>query len=222
MNKVAVLFLFFFVLTSTCKAQSKQPKPSKFFIAAGYGLAGSFSVRSYTEVPPFPTVKYREFFKKNFIGAALNTSIGYRLNKKYELQAGMHYQSFNRHAEAADTLVGVVVSVNTNIQDRNYIYFVGLHRNFEATKHILSPGIGLYVIDIRQQSIKYGYGIPNFVSVHESQKGDLSEAGVFADLSYEYKFQPKVNLGFKLQLYYTATASYFESFSLFPFVKIKI
>lgn len=220
MKTILILLLSTIGVQHICKAQNKQPKSSKISLTASYGLAGSFFVKSYAEKFPFPTVRNREFNKKNFIGNALNAAIGYRISNNYELKAGIQFQNFTRRAKATDTISNVVVNRNTTIHDRNYMYFVGIFRIFENQKYILSPGIGVYYLDPRQQSIGYGYGIPNYVGIYESQNGDLEEAGIFAELSYEYKFQPKVNLGIKLQGYYTATASYFESVAFLPFVKI--
>jgi hypothetical protein len=218
-NLNAVLLVLLLLYFDHSQAQQIEKK-SKFFLTAGYGLAGSFFVRSYQETLPFPSAPYRAFFKKNFIGNALNSALGMRLGKRYELKAGINYQHFTRHVKATDTIVGVVISLNTTIHHRDYMYFVSVHRLYEKRKHLIFTGLGIYYLNPRQETIEYGYGIPNFVSISEPRGKYLEEGGVLADVAYEYKFQPKVNLGIRTQFYYTASADILESFTLFPFIKI--
>jgi hypothetical protein len=215
-----VLAFALLLVATTSSAQEGSQKKSKFFLTAGYGLAGSFFVRSYEEGLPFPSRGYRAFFKKNFIGPALNGAIGVRLGKKYELKAGITHQRFSRYINAKDTLSSVVINLNSTIQHRDYIYFASLNRMFDKRNHIFTTGIGLYYLNPRQQEIEYGYGMPSFITISESKNGALAEGGVFAEAAYEYKFQPKVNVGIRGQFYYTLSAGYAESVALFPFIKI--
>jgi hypothetical protein len=63
---------------------------------------------------------------------------------------------------------------------------------------------------------------PGFVGDVEPEYKDShsEEGGAFIEFAYEYKFQPKVNIGVKTQFYYTITAAYAESITLFPYIKL--
>lgn len=216
---IFLLFLNTLLFHNKCEAQQKQ---QKFSISAGYGLAGSFFVSQYVESLPFPSNNYGNFSKKNFIGSSQEFSIGYRLNKNYELNAGIDFQHFERRVKASDTLASVNIYIDKTLQERNYIYFANLSRVFERKKDLFHAGLGLYYIRYRSESIEYGTGIPNFYSNYEARYDNSKEeeGGAFVELAYEYKFQPRVNIGIKTQFYYTISIASAESITLFPYVKI--
>jgi len=215
------IFLFSLFLLSNLKSKAQQ-KEKKIFISAGYGLAGSFSVKSYIESLPFPSAQYGKFAKKNFIGNAQQFNVGYRLSKNYQLNAGIHFQRFTRRVKATDTLLSVVIYLDNAIFEKNYIYFANVSRVFERKKQLFYAGLGLYYIRSQSEQIEYGRGIPNFFSNYESRfdNSRAEEGGSFVEFAYEYKFQPRVNIGIKGQFYYTLSAGYAESVALFPYVKI--
>lgn len=220
--KIPLSFFFSLLfLLYNLKSKSQQVK-QKFSIAAGYGLAGSFGVSQYVESLPFPSNNYGKFSKKNFIGSSQQFSIGYRFNKNYELNAGIDFQHFKRRVKASDTLASVVIYIDKTLQERNYIYFANLSRVFERKKDLLHAGLGLYYIRYQSESIEYGTGIPNFYSNYEARYDNSKEeeGGAFVELAYEYKFQPKVNIGIKTQFYYTISLASAESITLLPYVKI--
>lgn len=221
-NSIFIIFILLFFLNENCLSQSINKQKSKFFLSAGYGLAGSFFVRSYTESLPFPSSTYRNFSKKRFIGNSQDLNIGYRLNKKYDISAGINFQHFTRKVKATDTLASVVIYLDNTIHERNYMYFINVHRIFEEKKHLFLTGIGIYYFRIQSESIEYGKGIPNFYSNYEAnyQNSKAEEAGAFVEFAYEYKFQPKVNIGLKTQFYYTISTATAESVTLFPYIKI--
>lgn len=87
--KILLIFIIFIATSGTaCIAQTKEVKPSKIFLSAGYGLAGSFFVRSYDEALPLPSSGYTAFFKKNFIGTAQDLAIGIHLKRNVDVKLG--------------------------------------------------------------------------------------------------------------------------------------
>lgn len=189
----------------------------KIFLSAGYGLAGSFFVKSYNEFSPLPG--NATFYKKNFIGVSQNIGIGLNIKHNYQIQFGFNFQHFTRHINVQQTLNDVVIYLDHTIHHRDYIWYAGVNKNFEKNKHIFSPGLGVYYLRPKQEEVEI---YTRFFSDIERgyKKYNLEEGGVYAEFAYEYKFQPKVNLGIKTQFYYTATAGYAESITLFPYIKI--
>lgn len=219
--------LFIFLLFSfKSKAQNKVPDSSKnkIFITAGYGLAGGIFVIGYAEQPPFASGQYRAFYNKNFIGSAQNLSIGFKINQFYEIKTGINYQHFTRRIKSIDTLQTVVINLDNTIHSRDYMFFASLDRKLERKKHMVAAGLGVYYLMYQAQFIEYGVGIPNFYVDRESRFDDgyNAEGGVLVEISYEYKFQPRVSLGIRGQFYYTMSVWSSESVTLFPFIKIGI
>lgn len=216
---IYLLPVCFLIFNTNCVAQQKQ---SRFSVTAGYGLAGSFFVREYYETLPFPSGQYRKFSKKNFIGNGQEFSIGYKISKNYELNAGIHFQHYTRKVKALDTLMSVVLFLNNTIDERNYIYFAKILREIKSKKSLFHAGLGLYYIRPQSESIEYGVGIPNFYSDYEARYDNSKEeeGGALVEFNYEYKFQPRVNIGVKTQFYYTLSTWSAESITVFPYVKI--
>ena len=215
--------IFFYLLCllhfNTCFSQSdsKHNQPTKFFITAGYGIAGSFFVNSYEEFSPMP--QSRIFQKKNFIGAAQNVALGLSLKKNWEVRLGLNYQHFTKWINSVDTLNGVQVVFDHDIHHRDYMWFAAADKKLNADHSLFLFGLGAYYLVSKTQTI--GIYTRNVVSREQIWKGlDNGELGLFAEFAYEYKFQPKVNFGIKTQFYYTLTAAYAESFTLFPYIKI--
>jgi hypothetical protein len=215
-------FLFIFLLFSTTAFSQSKEEKNKISISGSYGMAGSFFVRSFQEVLPFPSGNYRAFLKKRFIGNAQNFTIGYRLKDNYEIKAGINSQHFTRRVKATDTLQSVIIRLDNTIHHRDYMYFTSLHKAFERKKYFLSTGLGLYYLRDQDETIEYGPGIPNYYSNYESnyRNSKAEEGGIFAEFAYEYKFQPKVNIGVKAQFYFTASAGTAESVTLLPYIRI--
>lgn len=198
-----------------CAAQTKEKASSKFFLSTGYGLAGSFFVRSYQESLPFPSSGYKAFFKKNFIGNAQNIAFGIHLKKKIDLKVGLNFQHFTRQINSKDTLSGVLIYLDHTIHHRNYIWYASINKKYPKREHQFSWGLGLYYIRSQQEEVEISP--PRF---YQNLERNLEEAGSFIELAYEYKFQPKVNIGIKTQFYYTISTGEPESVTLFPFIKI--
>jgi hypothetical protein len=100
------------------------------------------------------------------------------------------------------------------------MWLASLAKKFDHKNYILASGVGLYYLLPKQEEVEIFY--PNyFANIERDQKNsNLNEGGIFIELAYEYKFQPKVNIGLKSQFYYTLTGGYAESVALFPYVKI--
>ncbi|RPD44213.1 hypothetical protein [Paracnuella aquatica] len=212
---IGILFLANF-----CHSQEIN---SRFHIDAGYGLAGSFFVRTVTEMPPFEAPGYREFSRKKFVGNAQNISIGYRLNERYLLKGGIHYQHFTRRVQVNQMLGPVSLTIDKSIHHRDYMYYGGINRLYLKKKAVLSGGLGLYFLASKMENIQFGSGNPSFYNNYETTLNNSPknlEMGAFSEFSYEYKFQTKVNLGVKAQFYFTVSAMYAESVALLPFIKI--
>ena len=222
--KYLSIICLFVSLNSFAQKKEEDQKKDKIFITAGYGLVGSFFVTGFQETLPFQSGNYRAFFNKKFIGNAQNASIGFRLNSPYEIKAGMNYQHFTKRVKANDTLRSVMIYLDNTIHHRDYMFFASLDRIFETKKNLFSFGLGLYYIRSQDQSIEYGTGIPDFFinKEYNYKNSNEEEGGAFVEFSYEYKFQPRVSLGIRSQYYYTMSAWYAESITLFPYVKIGI
>lgn len=67
-------------IIDNCFAQDQKDKDPQFFFSAGYGLVGSFFVRTVEEFTPIP--QHKIFYKKKFIDAAQNAAFGYSFIKK--------------------------------------------------------------------------------------------------------------------------------------------
>lgn len=218
-----ILYLITFLLCTIpafSQISDQQEKKSKFFVTAGYGLAGSFFVRSYDEFAPFQ--RYKTFYKKSFVGVAQNIAVGINLKKNYTLKAGLNYEHFTRKVKSNDTINGVNIKLDHTIDHRNYMWFGGVNKLYQNKKHIFSPGLGLYYLRPVQEEVEVYY--PNYVGDVERnfKNSSLEEAGVFGELEYEYIFQSKVHLGIKTQFYYTASSGEAESIALYPFIRIML
>lgn len=222
MKNYFYIFALLLFVSGQAVSQNIDKRESRLSFSFGYGASGGFSATGYFETPPFPTAQYRDFSRKNFIGNAKEFNIGYRLNKAYELNAGLSLQSFTRRVRAMDTLSTVVVRIDNTIHDRNSIFYATLCRLFESQNSIIRFGLGIYYIRPKSESIEYGLGIPTFFSNYEARYDNsrFEEAGSLVEAAYEYKFQPKVNIGIKTQFFYTISAGYSESVTLLPYIKI--
>lgn len=209
---IYVLAIFSLLVASQAGAQNR------FFINAGYGLAGSFFVRSYDEFNPLQGSKV--FYKKHFAGVAQNAAIGLHLKKNWDVKAGINYQHFTRKIQSLDTINYIVVNFDHDIHHRDYMWYSSVSKSIDTRKHFWGFGLGLYYLLPKQEEVEIVKPV-YIASVERNQKNSrLNEAGSFAEVFYEYRFQPKVNLGIRGQFYYTVSAGYAESVTLFPFVKI--
>ena len=221
MKKVILLLLLTvsFLITFSQHTQKKEPTKPKFFLTAGYGLAGSFFVTGVSEFNPSPQSK--TFAKNNFIGNGQNIALGLRLKKGYQFNLGLTYQHFTRHIKTTEQYNNLQVYFDHDIHHRDYIWYASVNKNLTslAKKSQFNAGLGIYYIVALDQAIELYTGY--VLDYEKVWKGSYNgEAGVFAEFAYEYKFQPRVNLGIKTQFYYTATAAYAESVTLYPYIRI--
>ena len=214
--KLFLIFIFTSLISIAGNAQDSTH--GKFFITTGYGLAGSFFVRSYDEF--IPTSNYKIYQKKNFIGNAQNAAIGYKLRNNWDVRFGINFQHFTRHIDTRDTLSGVLLINYGTIHHRDYMWYGSVHKSYHRKKHALSGGMGLFYFRPKQQEIDIIQ--PRFYSNIERDihRGNLEEGGAFIEFAYEYDFQPKVKLGVKTQFYYTLSTGTPESVTLMPTIKI--
>jgi hypothetical protein len=217
MEKWCFLILVVFI-SAESRSQNFENGSGNFFVTAGYGLAGSFFVRSYDEFAPLP--QYKTFYKKRFLGVSQSASVGLNLKKNWDINMGINFQQFTRKVRSRDTLSNVYINLDHTIHHRDYIWFVSANKKIDYQKSLFSFGLGGYYLRPKQEEISIYY--PSFFENIERnyQNSRLEEGGVFIDFAYEYKFQSKVNLGIKTQFYYTVTAGYAESITLLPYVKI--
>jgi hypothetical protein len=219
-NKIRCLIILL-LLSAQTFSQNTKNNEKRFFLSGGYGLAGSFFVRSYQEWAPSPG--YRAFFKKNFIGTAQNIALGVAFKKKYELRVGLNFQHFTRQIELKNTTNNVTIDLDHTIHHRDYMWFGSVDKNFPKGNHIFSFGLGIYYLRPKQEEVELFSGSNSslFTNIERDYNNSrLEEAGAFIEAAYEYRFQPKVNLGIKTQFYYTISAGYAESITLIPYVKI--
>jgi len=140
-------FLFFLLIDF----ESKGQEGGKFFISVGYGLAGSFFVRSYDEFAPLP--RYKTFYKKKFLGVAQNALIGLNVGNNWEIKAGINFQRFTRKIQSKDTLYNVTIILDHTIQHRNYIWFGAVNKKFYKKKNLFALGLGLYYLRPKQEVV---------------------------------------------------------------------
>lgn len=141
------------------------------------------------------------------------------MKKNIDIKFGYQYQRFSRHVQVEDTLSGVGLSLDHQIYHINNIWSGGINKSYIRKKSLLSWGGGLFYIRPEQEEVEI---FSNFIIDRErNQKNSrLNDGGAFAELAYEYKFQPKVDIGIKGQVWFILSGSYFDSVALFPFIKL--
>lgn len=217
MKIFSIIIISFIASRGICIAQAKEAKPSKIFLSTGFGAAGSFYVRDYDEALPFPSSYYKAFFKKNFVGIAREIAIGLHLKKNIDLKIGFNHQRFTRKVYVNDTLSrGVGLFLDNRIQHADNMWFGGMAKNYNREKSQFSWGTGIFFWSAQQQTVEI---FTNYI-IDQEFNGRLDELGAYAELAYEYKFQPKVNIGLKAQVWYIVSGSYFNTVALFPFIKL--
>lgn len=132
---------------------------------------------------------------------------------------GFNRQRFTRKVYINDTLSGVGLFLDNRIQHVDNIWFGGIAKNYNRGKMQFSWGAGLFMVTPQQQTVEV---YSNFIIDREdnAKNSRLNEGGTYGELAYEYKFQPKVNIGIKGQVWFILSGSYFESVALFPFIKL--
>lgn len=220
-----ILCIIFLVILNTLYLTASPQKPEKkdrFYITAGYGFSGSFFVRSYSESSPIQSSK--NFYKKNFIGEAKNFTVGLNLNRNYTLYLGINFQTFRKKIKFEDYAnPSTSINFDHDIYHKDYMWLGGIGKKILNKKNVLIPSIGIFYSRSKQNEIDiYPINGVYFVeNVERNYKNSgLEEAGAFVDFSYEYTFQPKVNLGIKTQFYYNISSGTAESITLLPYIKV--
>ncbi len=208
----SLFIIIFFALFITNAFSQENTISKKFSFTAGYGMAGSFFVRSYDEGQG-PTSA--AFYKKNFIGSNLSFGVGYNTGIRSEISLRYTRQQFARWVHYNNNYV----VLNTAIRHINNMYDFIYSRKFKQKNNDWKYGIGIYYIRPQQQEIDV---YPNAIVVEErNQKYNrLNELGAVGEISYEYQFQPRVLIGTRIQYYHNITAGYAESVTFYPYIKI--
>lgn len=214
LSKSASIFLML-IASLTCLSQPQSR--GRFSIITGYGLAGSFVVRSYPEINPIQGAK--SYAKKKFIGNNQFFTISYSLKNSWSINLGYTFQHFTRHIDTNDTLTGVFVYNYQTLHERNYIFSLNVGKNWNIKKNEIGGGLGFYYIRPKSERVDI---YPRSFADYEVdfKRNNEEEGGFFAEFSYEYHFQPKVNLGIKTQFYFTASTGEAEAITLSPYIKI--
>jgi hypothetical protein len=118
-----------------------------------------------------------------------------------------------------NTLAGVGLFINHRIQHVDNSWFAGIAKNYVRAKSQVSWGAGLYYWTGQLHTVQIfrEYIIDREIIMKGSYNGDI---GAYAELGYEYQFQPKVNLGIKGPFFWIVSGSYASSVALFPFIKL--
>jgi hypothetical protein len=210
--KLIYIILAGFISTENF-GQSGEIK-NKLSVQFGYGTAGSFFVRSYEE-NQLPTIK--SFYKKKFIGTNINFGVKYIVAKKSDLSLNFTRQAFARkifYSNNSDIYVDAIIRHFNNIFE-----FLYSRKLMDKTKSVFYTGIGVYYFTMQQEEVDVGPG--GIIWEERNFKNSmLEEGGILIEASYEYKFQPKVNIGIKTQFYYTISTGEPESITLCPYVRI--
>jgi len=216
MKNIFFLLPFLLLLRGECISQAK---PSRFFLSTGYGLGGSLFSTSYDEATPSDSLGYSAFLNKKFIGAAQEIAVGVHLKRNVDIKLGYNRQRFTRHVHVEDTLRGVGLILDHRIQDVDNNWFIGMDKNYIKKSFQLFWGAGLYLLSSQQHTVEI---YPAYLIDRENvMKGSYNaELGAYAEFDYEYKFQPKVNIGVKGQFFWIVSGSYPESVALFPFIEL--
>lgn len=220
MKHIIIVYLLFYPFVTVFGQDSTKERKNSFFLSYGNGLGGSFFSSTYPEFTPIPQSRY--YYNKKFIGQTQDITLGFRTKNNWLFRVGLNYQSFSKKVSFTDTLAGnTIVYVNHSIRDRNFMYCGAIGKEVVKKKHRYSFGLGTYYLESYSHRIEVYSS--RLIDNDNPSKGIYDgEAGLLSEAAYEYQFQPKVSIGIKGQFYYTATAVYAESITLFPYISIKL
>ena len=199
---------------------SSQQNKSKITFSAGYGLAGSFFVNSYSEKPIFgPDDVY--FFNKKINGTVGTVDVGWNLKRNYSLHFGFNRQHFTKDIQYNTMMNNVVFMIDREIYHKDNIYTLSLRKRFKSSKGSLQGGLGIYYLRSEQNEIEILKSMQAYLDIERAVAGyGLEEGGVMAEIGYDYYFQPKVAIGIKSAFYFTITTGEAESVILLPYIRL--
>lgn len=208
-----------------CISNAQWDQGSKFDLAIGYGVAGSFFVRSYDESVIYP--EDVKSYRKNFIGSNTSFDAGLHFKKGYALRLGFNRQHFSKQIFYDGFLDQWEFQLDRKIYHIDKIFSISLEKRVELYKapkqlsrHLLIPGMGVYYIRSNQNEIDIRYSIKVYTDVERNYKNSkLEEAGIFISAGYEYTIQPKVSIGINSRFNFTVSTGEPESFSITPYVR---
>ncbi len=202
------------------QTQSIVPLNHKYSIQFGYGIAGSFFVRSYFENElPFET----SFFKKHFIGRNLNVGISRSIGQNFHVSLNYTLQEFNKRITYSNQFGSVVFQLGEHqIRHTNNMYDLTIRKQFDRRSYSWFAGVGLYYLrPIQQEIIIDQFTNATLIRIQDRRQKyhRLNELGTLVEAGFEKKFQPRMIIGLKSQIMYTLSTQEFESATLFPYLK---
>ncbi len=220
----SALLLILNGFVSAQHATVMEPKLGKWSVSVGYGIAGSFFVRSYDESAVTPGDVY--FYKKKFMGEAKSMGLRYRLSKGYSLSLDYTAQRFSGRVNYTGKIGPVTIFVDRRIYhvDNIYSILVGKQVYTSAQQGLatLEGALGVYYIRSRQNELKF---VPAFATYEDEERNynnsHLEEAGACMELNYEWAFQPRMILGIKGRFLFTLSTMAAESIILQPSLTYK-
>lgn len=200
--------------------QLTMPNKNKITFSAGYGLAASFFVNSYSEAPIFgPDDVY--FFNKKINGSVGTFDIGWNFKRNYSLHFGFNRQHFTKAIQYNTMMNNVVLMLDREIYHKDNIYTLSLLKRFRSTKGSFQGGLGIYYLRSEQNEIEILKSMQAYLDTERAVAGyGLEEGGAMAEIGYDYYFQPKVAIGIKSAFYFTITTGEAESVILLPYIRL--
>jgi hypothetical protein len=202
-----------------CAGQQQNNFNQKISIQSGYGMAGSFFVRSYDE----NQTSGASFYRKNFIGKTMSIGISGYIGQNFDLSFNYSFQEFNKRISyQIQTINGEVIIDDHSIRHINNIYDLTIRKKFLSKTSYWLTGVGIYYLRPIQQEIDIyssSSDLNIFIQDRRHKNHNLNEGGALMEVAYEKIVQQKFRLGIKTQLFYTISTAQFESISLYPYIK---
>lgn len=216
MNRIlCCCYLFLLFASHPVAGQTANTQKRLFDLSAGFGSAGSFFVRSYSENE---VSSQTSFLKKNFLGKTWHIELSRPLGSRFEIAAGYSFQEFKKKAQYKDNLV----QLDHTIHHINHIGDISARRKFDRRRHMVMAGLGIYYIRPVQEEITISRSGAVLIQDRNYKNSNLEEAGALAEGTYEYKFESRVHLGIRCRFFYTVSAGEAESIALYPYIRLQL
>ena len=216
-----VICMFLIIIPFNAFAQNaNQSLRNRFTFSAGYGLAASFFVNSYSEKPVFgPEDVY--FYNKKINGSVGTVDIGWNFKNNYSLHFAFNRQHFTKAIQYNTMMSNVVLMIDREIYHKDNIYTLSLLKRLKSTKGSFQGGLGIYYLRSEQNEIEVLKSMLLYMDTERAVAGyGLEEGGAMAEFGYDYYFQPRVAIGLKSAFYFTITTGEAESVILLPYIRL--
>lgn len=213
MRKYLYLAFCISLLTSKLYAQDKQ---KRIFFQGSNGIAGTIFGRTYPETLPETVLGYKAYVNMRFLGTAQDYSLGFHVNKKVDLSVGYNRQRFTRWVKAEGRTGGVKFLVRKKIQQVENSIYAGASRKYQNGNNTFSWGGGAGYIISQMQRVEI------YPGAYLDEEYNARDLIAFAEMGYAYRFQKKVDIGIKGQVWWILSGSYFNSVSLMPYVRLDL